>query len=102
MIALDQEKSLERMNWNFLFKSLRYFGYGPEITQKVKTVYQNIERQVKANGQFAARMPVIYDSVHYICGDIFREYKTKQWHQRYCNSQKKLKLLVLLMIQQYK
>ena len=36
-------------------------------------------------------MPVIYDSVNYICENIFKEYKTKQWHQRYCNSRKKPK-----------
>ena len=33
----------------------------------------------------AARMPIIYDSVHYIYGNIFKDYETKQWHQRYCN-----------------
>ena len=95
MVALDQEKAFERVDWNFLFKALQHFTYEPKIIQKIKTVYQNIETQIKVNGHFsseektAARMPVIYDSVHYICGNIFREYKTKQWHQRCCNRQKR-------------
>ena len=50
MIALDQEKAFDRVDWNFLFKDLEHFGYGPEIIQKIKTVYQNIETQIKVNG----------------------------------------------------
>ena len=34
-------------------KSLQHFGYGPEIIQKRKTVYQNIETQVKVNGHLS-------------------------------------------------
>ena len=50
MIALDQEKPFGKVYWNFRFKSLHHFGYGPEIMQKIKTVYKNIETQVKVNG----------------------------------------------------
>ena len=35
-------------------------------------------------------MPVIYDSVHCLCGNIFREHKTKQWHQSYYNRRKEV------------
>ena len=38
------------MDWNFLFKVLQHFGYGSKIIQKIKTVYQNMEAQVKVNG----------------------------------------------------
>ena len=41
MIALDQEKVFERVDWNFFFKALQYFGYGSEIIPRIKTVYQN-------------------------------------------------------------
>ena len=96
MIALDQEKVFDWIGCNFLFKALQYFGYGPEIIQKIKKSYRSIETQTKVNGhasfsseeRTAARMPVIYDSVHYISRNIFREYKTKQWHQSYCNRRK--------------
>ena len=50
MIALDWEKVFDRVDWNFLFKALQHFGYGPEIIQKIKTFYQNVETQVKLNG----------------------------------------------------
>ena len=53
MIALDQEKAFDRVDWNFLFKDLEHFGYGPEIIQKIKTVYQNIETQIKVNGHLS-------------------------------------------------
>ena len=42
MIALNPEKSFVKMDWNFLFKALQHFGYGPEIIQTIKTFYQNI------------------------------------------------------------
>ena len=51
VMVLDQEKAFDRVDWNFLFKTLLNFEYGPEVTQKIKTVYQNIETQVKINGQ---------------------------------------------------
>ena len=53
VIALDQEKALDRVDLNFLFKALHHFGYGPEITQKIKTVYQNIKTQTKVNGHLS-------------------------------------------------
>ena len=39
VVALDQEKSFDRAGWNFLFKVQKHLGYGPEIIQKIKTVY---------------------------------------------------------------
>ena len=53
MIELDQEKAFGRVACHFLFKALQHFGYGPEIIQKIKTVYQNIETQVKINGRLS-------------------------------------------------
>ena len=53
MIALDQEKTFDRVDWNFLFKALQHFGYGPEIIQKIKTVFQNIEIQIKVHGHLS-------------------------------------------------
>ena len=38
MIASDQEKAFDKGNWDFLFKTLHHFGYGPKIIQKIKAV----------------------------------------------------------------
>ena len=53
MIGLNQEKAFDRVNWDFLFKTLRNFGYGPRIIQKIRAVYNNIEAQVKVNGHLS-------------------------------------------------
>ena len=52
-VALDQEKTFDRINLNFLFKALQLSGYGPKIIQKIKAVYQNTETQVKVNGHLS-------------------------------------------------
>ena len=52
MIALDQEKAFEKVDWNLLFKALQHLWYGSEIIQKIKTVYQNIETQIMVNRHF--------------------------------------------------
>ena len=58
--ALDQEKTFDTVDWNFLFKVLQHFRYGHEIIQKTKTVYQNIEIQVKVkiNGHLSQAFPM--------------------------------------------
>ena len=97
MIALDLEKAFDRVDWHFPFKALQHFGYGPEITENKNSLskYRNKDQgkrtlvaSFSSEKRTAARMPVIYDSGHYICGNIFREYKTKQWYKRYCNRRK--------------
>ena len=50
MIALEQEEVLDWIGWYSFFKALQHFGYGPEIIQKIKKVYRNIETQIKVNG----------------------------------------------------
>ena len=49
MIILDLEKALDMRDWNFVLKALQHF----EIIQKIKTVYQNIETQVKVSGHLS-------------------------------------------------
>ena len=39
MMALDNEKIFDKVDWQFL-KALQNFGYGLEIIKKIKTVYQ--------------------------------------------------------------
>ena len=53
MIALDQKKAFDMVNWAFLFKILHQFGYGPKIIQKIRTIYNNLEAQLKVNRHFS-------------------------------------------------
>ena len=49
----SNDSAWPRKSFNFLVKVLHYFGYWPEIIQKIKTVYQNIETEVKVNGHLS-------------------------------------------------
>ena len=95
MTELDQEKTFESVDWNFLLKALQHFGHGSKIILKKKTSlseHRNTDKgkrtlvaSFSSEERTAARTPVICDSVRCICRNILRAYKTKQFHQRYCN-----------------
>ena len=98
MTEFDQEKTFESVDWNFLPKALQHFGHGSEIILKKKLVYQNIETQMKVNGHLPQASLVkrglrqgrpLYVILYVVLTvNIFRGYKTKQFHQRYCNRRK--------------
>ena len=111
VIALDQERAFDRVDWNFLFKSPQHFEYGPEIIQKIKTVYQNIETQIKVNGNLSQaflvkrglRQRCPLSMIKYIIfAEIFLE-NTRQNNgiKDIVIGEKELKLLLFPMIQQY-
>ena len=50
IISLDQTKAYDRVEWDFLFKVLRKFNFGPNFIHMIKTCYTNIESCVKLNG----------------------------------------------------
>ena len=102
MIALDQKKHL--IGWTGIFSlkptTCRLWTRNKTENKNSLSKHRNTDQgKLTLVGSFsseertATKMPVIYDSVHYICGNIFREPKTKQWHQRYCNRQKGAKNL---------
>ena len=49
-IFLDQEKAFDRVNHEFLFKTMRAFGVGPAFIGWVRTLYANATTCVKVNG----------------------------------------------------
>ena len=49
IVALDQEKAFDRLNWKFMFKTLKHFGFGPKIIKMIKAAYTNIKSKVKIN-----------------------------------------------------
>ena len=42
MTAIDFEKAFDSLNWNFLLKSLEFFGFGESVLAWIKTFYKNI------------------------------------------------------------
>ena len=50
MTAIDFEKAFDSLNWNFLHKSLEFFGFGESFLGWIKTFYKNISSCVINNG----------------------------------------------------
>ena len=50
LIFLDQEKAFDRMDHDFLIKTLKAFGFGDYFINWIKILYRNIESKVKVNG----------------------------------------------------
>ena len=50
MTAIDFEKAFDSLNWNFLLKSLEFFGFGESVLGWIKTFYKNISSCVINNG----------------------------------------------------
>lgn len=50
IICLDQMKAFDRVDWKFMFKTLRRFGFGPQFINWVQLCYTDITSSVKNNG----------------------------------------------------
>ena len=50
MTAIDFEKAFDSLNWNFLHKSLEFFGFGESFLGWIKTFYNNVSSCVFNNG----------------------------------------------------
>jgi len=50
LISLDQLKAFDRVNWDFLFKSMKAFNIDPVFVSWVKLLYTDISSCVKVNG----------------------------------------------------
>jgi len=42
LLCLDFEKAFDSVDWKFMFKVLRAFGFGPDICQWISTFYKDI------------------------------------------------------------
>ncbi len=94
--CLDFEKAFESVDWNFMFKVLRAFGFGPDICQWTSTFYKGIKSTVAVNGQLSQWFliqrgcrqedpisPYLFISCVEILATMFREDKKKKKNQRY-------------------
>ena len=50
VLALDQEKAFDRVDWDFLISTLEHMGFGPSFTAWVRLLYSNICGAVLVNG----------------------------------------------------
>ena len=50
ILMLDQEKAFDRVEWNWLFKTLERFNFGPTFISHLKTLYKNAKSCVMTNG----------------------------------------------------
>ena len=50
MVAIDSEKAFDSVKWNFLYKTLTSFGFGPSFVKWVKTYNCDIKSCITNNG----------------------------------------------------
>ena len=43
LVSADQTKVYDRIEWDFLFKVLEKFNFGPNFIKMIKTCYSNIQ-----------------------------------------------------------
>jgi exonuclease III len=50
LLCLDFEKAFDSVSWNFMFKVLEAFGFGPDFLKWIHTFYNRIKSSVFLNG----------------------------------------------------
>ena len=57
-IFLDQEKAFDRVNHEFLYKTMKAFGIGPAFIHWIRQIYSNATTRVKVNGFLSENIPL--------------------------------------------
>jgi len=58
LISIDQEKAFDRVEHQYLWKTLDAFGFGPGFIGVIKVLYRDIESMLKINGGLSAPFKV--------------------------------------------
>ena len=51
LLCLHFEKAFDSLDWRFMFRALRAFGFGKDLCRWIDTFYKNIKLAVIVNGQ---------------------------------------------------
>ena len=57
-IFLDQKKAFDRVNHDFLFKTMKAFGIGDDFIHWVRLIYSNASTRLKINGFLTNNIPL--------------------------------------------
>ena len=57
-IFLGQEKAFDRVNHDFLYKTMKAFGIGPAFIRWVRQIYSNASTRIKVNGFLSNNIPL--------------------------------------------
>ena len=53
LISVDQMKAFDRVDWEFMFKTLQQFNLGPIFINWVRLIYKDISSKAKVNGKLS-------------------------------------------------
>ena len=56
IICIDFRKAFDSLNWDFMFATLRNFGFGSNFINMIKTIYNGPTLTIKNNGHFSEEL----------------------------------------------
>ena len=56
IICIDFRKAFDSLNWDFMFTTLRNFGFGSNFINMIKTIYNGPTLTIKNNGHFSEEL----------------------------------------------
>ena len=54
ILSLDQEKASDRVDWGFMYATLRHMGFGVSFLDWVKLFYTDVQSAVNVNGYLSS------------------------------------------------
>ena len=58
LLFLDFEKAFDTIEWQFIFKCLEKFGFGPDFIRWIKIIYSNPFAMAKINGYLSSKINI--------------------------------------------